>query len=163
LPPAMAEAERLLALAEADLRDRGEVIGGVIEALARLAETAGVRQTLVTGNLVGNAAVKLAAFDLAAYFDVEVGAYGSDDADRRALVPIALERVERLRGESYRADEVWVIGDTPGDFACARAAGVRCLLVGTGQVPISELLSLDADAVLEDLTATEQVVEILTN
>jgi phosphoglycolate phosphatase len=163
LPPAMAEAERLLALAEADLRDRGEVIGGVIEALARLAETAGVRQTLVTGNLVGNAAVKLAAFDLTAYFDVEAGAYGSDDADRRALVPIALERVERLRGESYRADEVWVIGDTPGDFVCARAAGVRCLLVGTGQVPISELLSLDADAVLEDLTTTEQVVEILTN
>jgi phosphoglycolate phosphatase len=163
LPAAMAEAERLLALAEEELRRRGEVIGGVIEALARLADIAGVHQTLVTGNLVGNAAVKLAAFDLTVYFDVEVGAYGTDHADRKALVPIALERVERLRGEYYRPDEVWVIGDTPGDFACARAAGVRCLLVATGQIPMSELLSLDADAVLEDLTNTEQVVEILTN
>jgi phosphoglycolate phosphatase len=163
LPAAMAEAERLLALAEEDLRRRGEVIGGVIEALARLADIAGVRQTLLTGNLVGNAAVKLAAFDLTVYFDVEVGAYGTDHADRKALVPIALERVERLRGEFYRPDEVWVIGDTPGDFACARAAGVRCLLVATGQIPMSELFSLDADAVLEDLTNTEQVVEILTN
>jgi phosphoglycolate phosphatase len=163
LPAAMAEAERLLALAEDELRRRGDVIGGVIEALARLADIAGVRQTLVTGNLVGNAAVKLAAFDLTVYFDVEVGAYGTDHADRKALVPIALERVERLRGEYYRPDEVWVIGDTPGDFACARAAGVRCLLVATGQIPMSELLSLDADAVLEDLTNTEQVVEILTS
>jgi phosphoglycolate phosphatase len=163
LPAAMAEAERQLALAEEDLRRRGQVIGGVIDAVTSLAKIAGVRQTLVTGNLVGNAAVKLAAFDLTAYFDVEVGAYGTDHADRKALVPIALERVERLRGEFYRPDEVWVIGDTPGDFACARAAGVRCLLVATGQIPISELLSLDADAVLEDLTTTEQVVEILTS
>ncbi|MDP9334193.1 MAG: haloacid dehalogenase-like hydrolase [Actinomycetota bacterium] len=163
LPAAMAEAERLLALAEEDLRRRGHVIGGVIDAVTSLATISGVRQTLVTGNLVGNAAVKLAAFDLTAYFDVEVGAYGSDHADRNALVPIALERVERLRGEYYRPDEVWVIGDTPGDFACARAAGVRCLLVATGQIPMSELLSHDADAVLEDLTSTRQVVEILTN
>jgi phosphoglycolate phosphatase-like HAD superfamily hydrolase len=163
LPAAMAEAERLLALAEEDLRQRGEVIGGVIEALTRLGTIAGVRQTLLTGNLVGNAAVKLAAFDLTAYFDVEVGAYGTDHADRRALVPIALERVQRLRGEHYRPEEVWVIGDTAGDFACARAAGVRCLLVATGQIPMSELVSLDADAVLEDLTTTEHVVDILTS
>jgi len=162
LPAAMDEAERLLALAEEDLRRRGEVIGGVTDALTSLAAISGVRQTLLTGNLVGNAAVKLAAFALTAYFDVEVGAYGSDHADRKALVPIALERVERLRGDYYRPDEVWVIGDTPADFACARAAGVRCLLLATGQIPISELLSLDADAVLEDLTNTEQVVEILT-
>jgi phosphoglycolate phosphatase len=163
LPAAMAEAERLLALAEQDLRRRGEVIRGVIDALTSLAAISGVRQTLVTGNLVGNAAVKLAAFDLTAYFDVEVGAYGTDHADRKALVPIALERVERLRGEHYRRDDVWVIGDTPADFACARAADVRCLLVATGEIPMSELASLHADSVLEDLTNTEQVVEILTN
>jgi len=163
LPAAMAEAERLLALAEEDLRRRGDVLDGVTDALTALATVSGVRQTLLTGNLVGNAAVKLAAFDLTAYFDVEVGAYGTDHADRRALVPIALERVERLRGEHYRPDEVWVIGDTPGDFACARAAGVRCLLVGSGQVPMAELLALGADAVLADLTTTEQVVEILTS
>ena len=143
LPAAVAEAERLLALAEADLRRRGEVIDGVVEVLTRTAMVPGVRQSLVTGNLVGNAAVKLAAFDLTSYFDVEVGAYGTDHADRNELVPIALERVQRLRGERFLPREVWVIGDTPGDLAYARAAGVRCLLVGTGQIPMSELLALD--------------------
>jgi phosphoglycolate phosphatase-like HAD superfamily hydrolase len=162
LPPTMAEAERLMALAEADLRRRGNVIDGVVDVLARLATLPGVRQTLLTGNLVTNAAVKLAAFDLTAYFDVEVGAYGTDHADRNELVPIALERVERLRGEHYPPTDVWVIGDTPGDLACARAAGVRCLLVATGQIPMSELTSLDADAVLADLTNTDEVVQILT-
>ena len=162
VPIAVAEAERLMALAEADLRARGEVIPGVVDVLARLATVPSVRQTLVTGNLTGNAAVKLAAFELSAYFDVEVGAYGSDHPDRNELVPIALARVERLRGERYLPEDVWVIGDTPGDLACARAAGVRCLLVGTGQIPIAELRSLDADDLLADLTNTDQVIQILT-
>ena len=162
LPAAVAEAERLMAVAEADLRRRGEVIHGVREVLARLATLPDVRQTLVTGNLAGNAAVKLAAFELTAYFDVEVGAFGTDHADRNELVPIALSRVTQVRGERYRPEEVWVIGDTPGDLACARAAGVRCLLVGTGQIPMSELRSLDADVVLPDLTNTDKVVQILT-
>jgi len=162
LPAAVAETERLLALAEADLRRRGAVIGGVAEVLARLATVAGVRQTLVTGNLMANAVLKLAAFDLTGYFDVEVGAYGTDHADRNELVPIALERVEQLRGECYLRGEIWVIGDTPGDLACARAAGVRCLLVATGQIPIWQLVALGADAVLADLTNTDDVVQILT-
>ena len=162
LPAAIVEAERLLALTEGDLRRRGEVIGGVIEVLERVGTVPSVRQTLVTGNLLANAALKLAAFDLTPYFDVEVGSYGTDHVDRNELVPIALERVARLRGERYLPQEVWVIGDTPGDLACARAAGVRCLLVGTGQIPIAELRSLDADAVLADLTNTDEVVEILT-
>ena len=162
LPMAVAEAERLMALAESDLRRRGEVIGGVVEVLGRVATVRGVRQTLVTGNLLGNATVKLAVFDLTGFFDVEVGAYGTDHADRNELVPIALERVGRLRGERYPPEEVWVIGDTPGDLACARAAGVRCLLVGTGQIPMSDLLGLGADVVLSDLTNTDEVVQILT-
>jgi phosphoglycolate phosphatase len=75
---------------------------------------------------------------------------------------IAIERVERLRDERYLLEEIWVIGDTPGDLACARAAGVQCLLVGTGQIPMAQLLSLDADAVIEDFTNTDEVVQTLT-
>ena len=163
LPLAMAEAERVMEQSADELRERGEVIAGVREVLDRMHALAGVRQTLVTGNLVGNARVKLAAFELAAYFDTEIGAYGTDHFDRNALVPIALERVERLRREHYDPAEVWVIGDTPRDLACARAAGVRCLLVATGVIPISELRDLGADAVRADLTETEAVVELLTS
>jgi phosphoglycolate phosphatase len=163
LPPAIAEAERQLAAAEAELRLRGEVVEGIVDVLDALAEEPGIRQSLVTGNLAANAAVKLAAFDLTHYFDVAVGGYGTDHIDRNQLVPLALERVERLRGERYDLDQVWVIGDTPSDFACAQAAGVRCLLVGTGWIPLAELEALDADVVLADLCDTDAVVELLTS
>jgi phosphoglycolate phosphatase-like HAD superfamily hydrolase len=161
LPSAAQATERALAEAEAELRRDGRVLPGVVEALVALAARDGVRQTLLTGNLTANAALKVAAFDLLEYFDVEVGAYGTDHADRRELVPIALERVERLRGERYDPDDVWVIGDTPNDLACAQAAGVRCLLVGTGRVGSEPLDGIGADATLPDLSDTEKVLRIL--
>jgi phosphoglycolate phosphatase-like HAD superfamily hydrolase len=160
VPEAMSAGEAALAAAADELRDRGGILPGVVDVLERLDATAGVRQTLVTGNLTGNAAVKLATFELTRFFDEEVGAYGTDHADRLELVPIALERVERLRGERYGGDEVWVIGDTPNDLACARAGGVRCLLVGTGS-GLDVVGDIGADAVVADLSDVERVLDLL--
>ena len=160
LPTAMAAAEAALAAAEDELRASGSVLPGVQELLERLDATAGIRQTLVTGNLTANAAVKVAAFGLTHLFDAEIGAYGTDHADRLELVPIALERAQRFRGETYDPDEVWVIGDTPNDLACARAGGVRCLLVETGHS--AGLDALGADAVLADLGDVDHAYAILT-
>jgi phosphoglycolate phosphatase len=156
LPEAMAAAEAALAHAEAELREVGHVLPGVEALLARLHDTRGVRQTLLTGNLTANAAVKVAAFGIDKYFDAEVGAYGTDHADRLELVPIALERVARYRCEVYDPTEVWVVGDTPNDLACARAGGVRCLIVDT------DFGDLDADAQLADFTDVEHAYRILT-
>ena len=44
--------------------------------------------------------MKLGALGLDAWLDLEIGAYGSDSADRRDLVPIAMERAERQRGRN---------------------------------------------------------------
>jgi phosphoglycolate phosphatase-like HAD superfamily hydrolase len=55
-----------------------------------------------------------------------------------------------------------VIGDTPRDLDCARAAGVRCLLVATGRYTVGELTDLGAEAVFEDLSDVPAVVELLT-
>jgi phosphoglycolate phosphatase-like HAD superfamily hydrolase len=156
LPSAMQAAEEALIRAEEELRQVGQVRPGVRELLERLDAADGVRQTLLTGNLAGNAAVKVAAFDLTRYFDVEVGAYGTDHADRLELVPIALERVRRLRSETYEPDEVWVIGDTANDLACARAGGVRCLLVDD-----PELDGQRPDASMPDLGDVDRAFRIL--
>jgi phosphoglycolate phosphatase-like HAD superfamily hydrolase len=67
--------------------------------------------------------------------------------------------VSRFRGETYEPDEVWVIGDTHNDLACARAGGVRCLLVGTGRVAVADL---PADAVFPDLSDVDGAFRILT-
>jgi phosphoglycolate phosphatase-like HAD superfamily hydrolase len=54
-----------------------------------------------------------------------------------------------------------VVGDTPRDLACARAGGVRCLLVATGGASREELAACAPDALLDDLTDTAAVVELL--
>jgi phosphoglycolate phosphatase len=161
LPKAIAEVEAALAAEEESIRRDGYLLPGVAGLLERLAATQGVRQTALTGNVVANAAVKLAAFGVDRYLDVEAGAYGSDNPDRTRLVPIALERVSRLRGEEYQPGEVWVIGDTVHDLTCARAAGVRCLLVGTGADGYGAVRDLPADAILEDLSDVDRALGVL--
>lgn len=154
--------ERALAELEHELRAKASILPGVVEVLKRIDALADVRQTLLTGNIAANAAIKVAAFGLTEFFDAEVGAYGTDHEDRLELVPIALDRVERVRGERYDPSDVWVVGDTPMDLACARAGGVRCLLVGTSAHGYDSVRHLPADEVLVDLSEVDRVVGILT-
>lgn len=157
LPIVLGRLEADLAGAVDLMRQAGTVLPGVAEVLARLHGEPGVAQTVLTGNTAANAATKLAAFELDQWLDLKIGAFGSDNPDRLALVPVALERA----GGRFRPDEVWVVGDTVHDLACARAGGVRCALVRTGARP-HELDGVDADAVLDDLSDVDAVVKLLT-
>ena len=161
LPKALAAAERHLAEARPRLAREGFVHPGIKELLVALADSPGVRQTLLTGNVEPNAFVKVDTFGLAGFFDFAVGAYGSDHAERDRLVPISMGRVARLRGEQYGPDEVWVIGDTENDLRCARAGNARCTLVGTGKGGPTSVEGLDADRIFEDLSDTDEVLRLL--
>ncbi|HEY2301404.1 MAG TPA: haloacid dehalogenase-like hydrolase [Acidimicrobiales bacterium] len=163
VPLVLKHLETELAAAADALATGGRVLPGVEAVLRRLDGTEGVLQSVLTGNIAPNAVVKLTAFDLERWLDLEVGAYGSDDADRRALVPIAVGRAKALRGAAFEPDEVWVIGDTANDLACARAGQARCLLVATGRSSRTELSRLGADAVVEDLCAVDDIVALLTS
>ncbi len=143
------------------IQEQGHVLPGVIDALDALDEQFEVEQTLLTGNIQPNAWVKLAAFDLAKRFDYSVGAFGSDHIDRRKLVPIALERNLRVRNAAYKSSDVWIIGDSPNDYACAVAGGVRCVLVATGRSTIDELAELAPDLVLSDLSDLASLLGVL--
>jgi phosphoglycolate phosphatase-like HAD superfamily hydrolase len=162
LPLVLDRLEAELADAVELMREKGRVLPGVLEVLAALhAEHLGVAQSVLTGNTAANAATKVAAFGLDRWLDLEVGAYGSDNSDRLTLVPVALQRAADLRGWALAPGQVWVVGDTRHDLACARAGGARCLLVGTGFTPIEELRSLAAEAVLDDLSDVDAVVRLL--
>lgn len=143
------------------LSDGGAACPGVTEVLDGLASAGGVVQTLLTGNVYANAVVKVSAYGLEKWLDLDLGAYGSDSEDRNRLVPIALHRLEQARGVSLAASDAWVVGDTPRDLACARAAGARCLLVATGRYTYGELAGLGADAAVENLADWSSVVDLL--
>jgi phosphoglycolate phosphatase len=161
LPRLLAETERLVAAGRDRIREGGRVMPGVRALLAALQQRPGTVQTVLTGNTAANAAVKLDAFGLVPFLDLDVGAYGSDDADRNVLVPVALARIEGRYGPVDHS-RVWVIGDTPLDAACARAGGVRCLLVATGFAPRPALDGAGADHVVDDLTDTEGILARLS-
>ena len=162
MPAILAELARLLASAQHEIAEKGSALDGAQPLIDRINAIPTIRQSVLTGNIAPNALVKLAAFGLDDHLDLEIGAFGSDHGDRRALVPVALGRVLALRGESIDPADVWIIGDAPNDFACARAGGVRCLLVATGRTPIDQLRALDPDAVVDDLSDTDALFALLT-
>jgi phosphoglycolate phosphatase len=161
LPRVLQELESQLAAVVDAFLEQGTVLPGVRELLARLSSRPAVVQTVLTGNTEANGRLKVGTFGLAGHLDLDVGAYGSDSADRRDLVPIAMAKLKRLRGVTVDPRDTWVIGDTPLDLACARAGGVRCLLVATGRVPFEELARAGADFALPDLSDVDAVEAFL--
>ena len=88
---------------------------GAADAL-RWATEAGHVSALLTGNIEPIAHHKLAAAGLGDWFRRGEGAFGSDAEDRRELVPVA-----RGRSGGWPRERTVVIGDAPGDVACALA------------------------------------------
>lgn len=135
--------------AELEIETGHRLYPGVEAVVTTLAEDPEVLLGLVTGNIQAGARLKLAHFGLWERF--EIGAYGSDDPARNRLPPIAVERAERRTGRRFAGHEVVVIGDTPADIACARAAGAMAVAVATGVHGAEELAALDPDLLVDTL------------
>jgi phosphoglycolate phosphatase-like HAD superfamily hydrolase len=126
-------------------RDLSDRLGPhVPKVLDELGQRAGVRHSLVTGNLEPIARMKLRAAGIGAHFPKGQGGFGSDAEDRAELPDIA-----RARAGNHPADDTVVIGDTPRDIACARAAGLRVIAVTTG--PFDAQALRHADKVCRDV------------
>ena len=138
---------------------RKGLMPGVRELLDALAPRDDVYLALLTGNYEAGARIKLEYFDLWRYFPC--GAFGDDAPHRNVLVPKALTRVEACGGPAFSAANAIVIGDTPLDVRCAAFAGARSLAVATGSHSVDELHAAGADAVLQDLSDTEEALRVI--
>jgi phosphoglycolate phosphatase len=133
---------------------RAHVVPGIADLVRWLGERPNVTLGLVTGNYEPIGRLKLRLAGLGQWFASAPGAFGSDSEDRAALPAIARRRA----GHTPRAQAV-VIGDTPRDIACARADGLRCLAVTSGQYGADELSA--ADAVARNATELRELLEEL--
>jgi phosphoglycolate phosphatase-like HAD superfamily hydrolase len=160
LPRVLEElAEALEARREAVARE-GRAYPGVVETLAALHGRDDVINALLTGNIEANAALKVSAFGLERWLDLEVGAYGSDPHEERyELVAIARERATTKYGETTGAV---LVGDTPLDVLAAREAGARAVAVATGFADPDDLRKSGPDALLSDLSDTAAAVRAIT-
>lgn len=151
---------RYLGYLEAWLVERPmRVLPGVAALLDALEGYGDVGVGLVTGNIEGGARLKLGSVGLWSRF--HIGGYGSDHEERDELPAFALERARARWGRDIRPREAIVVGDTPRDVLCGRAGGIRTLAVATGSYARDELAAAGADHVIEDLTATSEVLSLL--
>ncbi len=139
---------------------RVQVLPGVTEVVRRLAGREDTLVGLLTGNIERGAQAKLRPTGLLPYF--RLGAYGSDDRDRRRLPAVACARARALVGYDFPFARVTIIGDTPLDVDCARACGARAVGVATGQHRHHELAACGPDLLFADFDNSEAVVAALT-
>jgi phosphoglycolate phosphatase-like HAD superfamily hydrolase len=131
-------------------------VADLLDALGRIDE---FELGLLTGNIEGAARRKLRRFGIDQYFGF--GAFGGDHEDRNALLPIAHRQAAAFLGRSLEDARTVLVGDTPLDIACARAGGAAILAVATGFVDAQSLSAHHPDALLDDLSETDEVISIL--
>jgi phosphoglycolate phosphatase-like HAD superfamily hydrolase len=136
-----------------------DVMPGIRELLDALQARDDVRLGLLTGNFVEGARIKLGHFDLWKYFPW--GAFGGDAANRNDLVPIAVSRAKEHGIDNVPPANVIVVGDTPNDVECARAANATPVAVATGSYTMEQLREAGAEIVFDDLSDTQQFLDLL--
>jgi phosphoglycolate phosphatase-like HAD superfamily hydrolase len=137
-------------------RRGGCVLPGIVELLEALHGREDCVLGLLTGNIEKGAELKLSHYGVWDFF--EFGAFADDHDDRNKLGPVAHSRAVEKHGMSFEADDVYVLGDTPRDIDCARAAGFAAVAIATGSYGKEELAAHKPDFLFEDLSDTRAVL-----
>jgi phosphoglycolate phosphatase len=143
------------------LLKRGRALPGAREALTALAEQPDVIQSVLTGNLRAVALIKLRVFELDGFIDLEVGAYGDDEAYRPNLVAVAQHRAAAKYGAAFTFSNTVILGDSPGDVEAGRTGGARVIGVASGKSSVAELRAAGADRVVTDLSDIPTLADLL--
>ncbi len=140
-------------------RNDGRLLPGfprILDALALMPE---VGVGLLTGNLRRGAELKLRHYGVFDYFSF--GAFADDSQERNLLGPYARKRAAEALGADFEPANIYVIGDTPHDIACAQAISARAVGVATGRYSRAALEAAGADFVFDDLSDTGAVIRTL--
>jgi phosphoglycolate phosphatase-like HAD superfamily hydrolase len=140
-------------------RREGRVLPGIVELLDALHGREDCVLGLLTGNIEKGAELKLSHYGVWDFF--EFGAFADDHVDRNKLGPVAHSRAVEKHGISFEAEDVFVLGDTPRDIDCARAAGFVAVAIATGSYGQDELAAHQPDFLFEDLSDTRGVLAAL--
>jgi phosphoglycolate phosphatase len=140
------------------LPTQGRVLPGARAAVVTVAGLPGVIQSVLTGTIRPNAAAKLQAFGMEAFFDFEIGGYGSEIYPKGAQLLRSRGRAAEKYGVDIGVDSTVYIADSSRDVEAARIGGARCVAVASGRSSAGELRDAGADVVLDDLADTGAVV-----
>jgi len=140
-------------------RRDGCVLPGIMALLDELHAREDCVLGLLTGNVEKGAELKLSHYGVWHYF--EFGAFADDHVDRNKLGPVAHSRAVERHGASFEAADIFVLGDTPRDIDCARAAGFVAVAIATGGCSVEQLAAHHPDHLFENLADTRDVMDKL--
>lgn len=136
----------------------GRILPGVVELLDRLSLLTTRQVGLLTGNFEAGGWLKLKQYDIDHHF--HFGGFGDRHANRDDVARLAMQSLRNFHQSSApEPEQVWVIGDTPADVQCARAVGAKVMAVATGRYTFDELAATNPDALFNDLSETEAVLQ----
>ena len=163
LVPRMVELlPRLLAAHSDDLREKGVLLPGALDALKAVRAQPGCVPTVVTGNLKPNALLKLEAFNVDGFLDTEIGGYSSDDDHRPALVTVAQKRAQAKYGTpAFSRSNTVIIGDSLEDVRTGIEGGAPVIGVASGKTTAAELSTAGADVVLDSLVDVPRLLDAI--
>lgn len=140
-------------------RREGRVLPGILGLLEALHGREDCVLGLLTGNIAKGAELKLSHYGVWDFF--EFGAFADDHVDRNRLGPVAHARAVEKHGVTFEGRDVFVLGDTPKDIDCARAAGFVAVAIATGAYSVAELEAHGPDFLFENLADTQAVLQAL--
>lgn len=112
---------------------------------------------LLTGNVAAIGWEKLRRAGLKDYFSF--GAFGSMAFKRVDLIKIAADEAIKALGRPVEVSELFIVGDSPLDIACARDGGIPVIAVGAGHFKSHELAH--ADLTLDSLKEKDKFLKFL--
>ena len=132
---------------------------GVLELLKELSKREDVFLGLLSGNWRQGAQIKLEHFNLYHFF--KLGAFADDSENRNELPQSAAERFSEKTGLSISPENVFIIGDTPLDVACAKSFDAKSVAVATGFFSYEDLEAAQPDFLFTDFSVSENFLRIL--
>lgn len=133
-----------------------EPMPGVVELLEELRQR-NLPLGLLTGNVAEIGWEKLKRAGIADYFSF--GAFGSMAFKRVDLIAIAAQEAGKVLGRKVDTNELFIVGDSTLDIACARDGGIPVIAVGAGHFKSHELAH--ADLTLESLEEKAKFLKFL--
>jgi phosphoglycolate phosphatase-like HAD superfamily hydrolase len=132
---------------------------GILKLLDSLVKNDSCKIGLLTGNIKLGAKIKLERFGLWSYFPT--GGFGDDAEDRNTVARIAVSRCFENYHLFFEQQNIYVIGDSLLDIACAKAIKARAVAVATGVHKYEILKAQKPFAVFENFSNPEQVLRLI--
>jgi phosphoglycolate phosphatase len=138
-----------------------ELMPGARELLEELSARKDVVLSLLTGNCLGAARLKLATHGLEKYFVFEAGAYGDRAKHRDELPTEAVKAAKKHKGHHFAGTQVVLVGDTPSDVRCVKTIQARVLAVATGSYSLEQLQAEGPDHLFSNLSDKSKILSAL--